>query len=217
VPGSPARHDREVLVNLLGGLDRDVPDFAAVIMDHPASLVERHLDVEKIGMVLQEPAHPLGPSRLLVSLGEENDVARERRLGAGEQEEGLELGRGHPLVVEGAASPQEPVLLQGVERRDAPPVLLDRHDVDVRHDEQRLLPAKTAIADDEAAAAGRGLEELGIEALRAQPLRQVGGDARLVARRVDGIEPHQGLEVLERLRTGRREVDRLGLAGEHRR
>ena len=123
-----------------------------------------------------------------------------------EQPEHADLERHHRLHVDRPAPPDVAVGDLRGERRMRPALGRRRDDVEVRQEQQRV-PAGAVAAEprDHAAAAGRGLQDLGREAGRAQLVGDSVGRVELRPRRVgrvDRRDPDQGLQAGDELVVG---------------
>src|SRR5262249_58020423 len=135
MPGAAFGGELDVHRALLGVLEAD-PAHLAALEQHAAALVEGELGVDHVLMVLEHPRDAALASRLLVALGEQDDVAIELHPRALEEDQGHRAGRDHTLVVDHSSSIVVAVALRYAERLRRPALLLHRHHVDVPEQER---------------------------------------------------------------------------------
>jgi hypothetical protein len=106
VPARPARRHGDDVRHLLGALHRHVQRAPPHDARAPA-LVEGELAAHELRMVGDQPPHAELPARLLVGVGDEHHVARERPAAVHdeplEEQHRLQVRREHPLVVDRTA------------------------------------------------------------------------------------------------------------------
>ena len=176
---------------------------AGAVLEDPAALVERDAGVDLRPRRLGEPARAV-VAALLVGLGEQDDVALERHLGARDPRRGHGERGEAALEVHRAAAVDEAASDQARERVHRPEVALDAHDVLVAGQQERLLGRVLgAQAREEVGLARRRRRhDLDLEPERREPRLQQLGDLRLVARRVGGVDPDQLLQQRDDLAVG---------------
>jgi len=160
---------------LLGDLDR-IERAPEEVHREGADLAEHVLGLHLVGMLAGEKEAPLRARGLLVGHGREDEIALQLRLLAREQGDDARAHRRHVLHVDGAASPEPPVVDLARERRVGPARLVGFDDVEVRVQEQRAsrraVVARRARpqARDEVRAPARLLEEARLDAGLAEKL-----------------------------------------------
>ena len=198
----PVRRDGDHMRNLLRVLHRNVETLAA---DDPraSALVEREFRLDQLGMVLDQPSHAVVAPLLLVRVGDEDDIPRQRAPLVDhvplEEQHGLEMRREHPLVVDRAAPVQVAVLDLRGEGIDRPVRALDADDVHVPHDDDGLLAPIALEPRDECSAARRRLEQVCLDPGRLELFVQELAHLHLIAGRVHRVHPDHRLQVRERL------------------
>jgi hypothetical protein len=145
-------------------------------------------------MVLDERDRA-GGAELLIGIGDEDDVARQRHAAALERKHRHQMHDAFSLHVQRATSVHEPILDRAAVRIGAPVALVRRNDVDVMHERDRpLRPAPlepgVQVRTARAERAGGRVEQLHLEALPLEDVLQEQRPFHLVPRRVLRAELH---------------------------
>src|SRR5712671_1331739 len=145
--------------DFLAGLDA-VPDRLAVLQSDAAALVQCEFGIDQIAMVLEQPLDPqrVTVKDFLVGLERQDDVAIGPVAFLLVANEIGDKGRRHVFVVARAAGIEIAVLLRQLERLARPVLAAGRHDVEMRHQQDRLARAGAAQPGDQIALARRRLE-----------------------------------------------------------
>ena len=185
------RHPRATLLTRLAEVEALAGDVDGVA----AALVDRDLGVDQVAVVLPHPGRAVAAAGLLVGEGAHDQVAVERQAHPLDQQHDQQFGGDEVLGIDRAATPDHAVGDIGRERRVLPLVGFDRDDVAVGHQHERAALALALDPGNEAGASRRALQNVRREADRRDDVTQVRRDLRLVAGRVDRLEPDQILEM----------------------
>ncbi len=190
-----------------------VPMFAWVYLPPrrptPPPSARQILGVDRVEVLVDHELRADVGRAFLARLGQEDHVAVERGAGALQHQHQHQAGDQVVLVVHGAAAVDVAARQIRAEWTVIDPLLrVDRDDVGVPHHENRPLLAVALDARDEVGAARVLGEHLVRDALLVEHLLHVLHRARLVARRVAGVDADQRLEMLQGLGFDRLPVDR---------
>ena len=191
-PLRPAHVDPERRAHLLA----DGAEVVDVVTEHAAlaaAFVDGVVGADELGVLLHEPREAVVLVDLLVGRQREDEIAGRAEALAPERRERDRACRNLVLHVEGAAAPDlavDEVARPGIAR---PLLGIGAHRVGVGEERQRRAVAARQPGDEVEPVGGAADELAGNPALLEVVAQELRGD-RLVARRVDGVEPEQLLE-----------------------
>ena len=151
--GRAARRQQERDTGLIGGRDADVLHFAGGVLYDPAAFVECEFAVDFVPCLFRQEACAVGAA-FFIGLRDENDVARQWALLAGDIEYGLGEDGEAAFEIDGAAAVHVAVLDYAGEGIERPLFALYSHHVLMGGDEERLLASVAAQTSNEMGLAG---------------------------------------------------------------
>ena len=153
--------------------------------------------------------HSVYAAGFLVAFGEVDHVAIEAGAGTFQRNEHGEIRDRHRFVVDGAAAIQIAVFHDGAEGIDGPFCFVDADDIEMAHQQEsarRIGHGSCGKPRDEESAAGRGFDNLAVDAFVLKNVCDVFCGDEFVAGRVGGVDANQTFEPSERVTFELREV-----------
>jgi calmodulin len=167
----------------------------AVLARHAATFGEAELRVDFRQVLVDHVLDADAGSALFARFGQEDHVAVERHVLALQRQHGHQGGDHVVLVVHRAAPVDVAAVAGGPKGWERPLGGIHVHRVGVRHDEQGLFAAVAFEPGHHVRPVRFEREGLDRNALGLEHLHEVLGRLLFAARRIAGVEPHQGLEV----------------------
>ena len=162
------------------------------------ALVECERWIDRVPMIVHHPRRAVVAARFLVRIHHHLDAAPQRDVIALEREHRHQRHDPVRLVVDRAARPHVAVLEIGVERMMRPVGGDRRHNVGVRHQQQRLHARGPGDSRDERHHPGLALESFGGDPLLVENRLEIRNRGRGVARRIGGVEAEISAVIVER-------------------
>ncbi len=208
VVAAPLDGDHDFEPSLLARADQIGHAAIGGVDERAAPLVDAIIGAEQVAVVFRQPLETVGPTRLLIGPGGEDDIAPQLDPGALEQDERHRLGGDGVLHVVRAAPVDAPLVNLSTEGWVGPgPFVLDRHHIGVRQEKQARRARAAAQRRDVVAAIRRGQEDVAVDAVCGELVAQQLGGGKFVAGRhdpgADGGDTDECLAEVDDLLAGR--------------
>ena len=163
-----------------------------------ATLVKRERGIDRVPMIFHHPGRAVLAAGFLVGIHHHLDAAPQRDVVALQREHRHQRHDPVRLVVDRAARPHVTVRNVGAERLMRPVGSHSRHDVRMRHQQQRFHARGSGDSRDERHHPGLALEGFGRDSLFVENRFEIRDRGGGVARRIGRVEAQISAEVIER-------------------
>src|ERR1700746_2998925 len=187
--------------NFLASLHGHVLYFAA-FENVVSAFVESITSSNLVPVFFDRHFHPVRAAGFLVAFRKVDHVAIETSVGAFQRDEYREVRDRHPLVVNGASAIKIAILYDGAEGIDAPFGFVDADDIEMAHQQESarwIGHGARGKPRDEESAAGRGLDNLSVDAFALENICDVFCGYEFVTRRIGAVNADQTLKPAERV------------------